>query len=223
MPILSVLSAGLPARPFLGALMLALGLVAGAAPAAPEGAFEAAMRHFDAAQTGDAAALEQAVAAIDGLRKAEPTNPLLLAYAGAAETLKARTTWLPWKKMSHAEDGMAMQDKALALLGPAHDAPMQRSTPGVLETKLTVASTFLAVPSFMNRGARGEKLLKEVLDSPLLAGSPLPFRGVVWMRAARLAQDARRVDEARHWYGLVISQDAPQAAAAQAALKDLPQ
>jgi ABC-type protease/lipase transport system fused ATPase/permease subunit len=78
MPILSVLSAGLPARPFLGALMLALGLVAGAAPAAPEGAFEAAMRHFDAAQTGDAAALEQAVAAIDGLRKAEPTNPLLL-------------------------------------------------------------------------------------------------------------------------------------------------
>jgi ABC-type multidrug transport system fused ATPase/permease subunit len=34
MPILSVLAAGLPARPFLGALMLALGLVAGARPTA---------------------------------------------------------------------------------------------------------------------------------------------------------------------------------------------
>ncbi len=205
----------------LSVLMLALGLAAGAVRAAPEAAFEAAMRHFDAAQTGDAAALEQAVAAIDALRKAEPTNPLLMAYAGAAETLKARTTWLPWKKMNHAEDGLAMQDKALALLAPAHDAPMQRSTPGVLETKLTVASTFLAVPSFMNRGARGEKLLKEVLDSPLLAGSPLPFRGVVWMTAGRTAQEARRSDEARRWYGLVVSQGAPQAAAAQAALKDL--
>lgn len=223
MPILSVLAAGLPARPFLGALMLALGLVAGAARAAPEAAFEAAMRHFEAAQRGDTVALEQAIGAIDALRVAEPANPLLMAYAGAAEAMKARTTWLPWKKIAHAEDGMAMQDKALALLGPAHDAPMQRGTPVVLETKLTAASTFLAVPSFMNRGARGEKLLKEVLDSPLLAGSPLPFRGAVWMRAARLAKEERRSDEARHWYGLVISQGAPQAAAAQAALKDLPQ
>lgn len=208
--LLSLLAASLlmPLRPALGA---------------SEADFLGATKDFDAAQAGDAAALQRAADAFEALLRAQPGNPVLLAYSGAATAMKASTTMLPWKKMGFAEDGLAQLDKALDLLTPAHDAPLYRHTPAVLETRLTAANTFLAVPGFMNRGERGAKLLQQVLDSPLLAASPLPFRGVVWMRAGRQAQRDQRTADARRWYGLVVAQNAPQGKDAQAALKDLPQ
>jgi hypothetical protein len=93
--------------------------------------------------------------------------------------MKATTTFLPWKMMAHAEEGLAQIDKALALLTPAHNAPLQRGTPAVLEVKLVAANTFMAVPGFMNRKERGERLLKEVLTSPLLASAPAEFQASV--------------------------------------------
>jgi hypothetical protein len=208
--LLSLLAAGLlmPLRPALGA---------------SEADFLSATKDFDAAQAGDAAALQRAADAFEALLRAQPGNPVLLAYSGAATAMKASTTMLPWKKMGFAEDGLAQLDKALDLLTTAHDAPLYRHTPAVLETRLTAANTFLAVPGFMNRGERGAKLLQQVLDSPLLAASPLPFRGVVWMRAGRQAQKDQRTADARRWYGLVVAQNAPQGKDAQAALKGLPQ
>lgn len=208
--LLSLLAASLlmPLRPALGA---------------SEADFLSATKDFDAAQAGDAAALQRAADAFEALLRAQPGNPVLLAYSGAATAMKASTTMLPWKKMGFAEDGLAQLDKALDLLTTAHDAPLYRHTPAVLETRLTAANTFLAVPGFMNRGERGAKLLQQVLDSPLLAASPLPFRGVVWMRAGRQAQRDQRTADARRWYGLVVAQNAPQGKDAQAALKDLPQ
>ena len=191
--------------------------------AAAEADFLSAAKDFDAAQAGDAAALQRAADAFETLLRAEPGHPVLLAYSGAATAMKSSTTMLPWKKMAFAEDGLAQLDKALDLLTPAHDAPLYRGTPAVLETRFTAANTFLAVPGFMNRGERGAKLLQQVLDSPLLAASPLPFRGLVWMRAGRQAQKDQRPADARRWYEMVLAQNAPQASAAQAALKALPQ
>ncbi len=203
------------------ALLAAL-LHVGSARAAPEPAFQAAFQAFSAAADGKADDVERAVAAFEALLKAEPGNPVLMAYTGAATALRARTTMLPWKKIAHAEDGLALQDKALALLTPAHDAPLQQHTPGVLETRLVAASTFLAVPGFMNRRARGVRLLEDVLASPLLAGSPAGFKGTVWMRAAAWAVEDQRPQDARRYLELVIRQGAPQAATARARLSGLP-
>jgi hypothetical protein len=104
--------------------------------------------------------------------------------------MRATTTMLPWKKMSYAEDGMAMLDKALALLTPAHNTAMQRGVPGALDVRFVAANTFLAVPGFMNRGARGAKLLDEVLSSPLFPQSPPEFQTAVRARAAKLKANA---------------------------------
>lgn len=176
---------------------------------------------FAQAQAGQDAAAEKAAQAFNALLQAQPGHPVLMAYAGAATAMRARSTWLPWKKLAWAEEGLALQDKALALLNPTHDAPMLRATSGTLETKYIAASTFLGVPSFMNRGARGEKLLAEVLGSPLFESSPLTFRGSVWVRAARHARGAERIDEARRLYERVVNEGAPQAEAAREALKEL--
>ncbi|HEX7439279.1 MAG TPA: hypothetical protein VF319_04215 [Caldimonas sp.] len=202
-------------------LALAAAFATRSAQAAPDAAFQSAFQHFSSASAGDNAEVDPAADAFEALLKAEPANPVLMAYAGASISLKARTSVLPWKKMSYAEDGLALLDKSLALLTPASDAPIQRGTPGSLEVRFVAANTFLAVPDFMNRGARGAKLLSDVLESPLFAKAPLPFKGTVWMRAAELAAKERRAQDARRYLNEVITQGAPQAEAAKAKLKEI--
>jgi len=174
-------------KPLLLSSALALSVLVGspAALAVPENQFQPAFSAFVRAAEGDAAAIDQAVTAFAALRQGEPGNPVLLAYSGAATSLQATTTWLPWKKMAYAEDGLALLDKALALLGPSHSAVVQNGTPGVLDVKLVAANTFLAVPGFMNRKDKGLRLLGEVLASPLLATAPADFRAAVNKAAAK--------------------------------------
>ncbi len=204
--------------------LLALGaaaLLAGTVQAMPDAQFEPAFAQFQQANKGSESAIEKSAEAFVTLLKSEPTNPVLMAYAGAATSMKATTTMLPWKKMSYAEDGMAMLDKALALLTPAHDAVLQHNLPAALEVKFVASNTFLAVPGFMNRGARGAKLLGEVLASPLFATTPLAFRGDVWLVSAEQALKDKRKDDARKYFDEVIKANAPQAEAARAQLKAL--
>lgn len=163
----------------VSACVLSAALWSPAVQAMPDAQFEPAQAVFLKAADGDKSAVEGAADAFAALLKAEPANPVLLAYSGAATSMKATTTWLPWKMLAHAEEGLAQIDKALALLTPAHNAPLQRGTPAVLEVKLVAANTFMAVPGFMNRKERGERLLKEVLTSPLLASAPAEFQASV--------------------------------------------
>ena len=196
-------------------------VLAGPARAAADAPFQSAFQSFAQASAGDKSTIDPAAEAFETLLKAEPANPVLMAYAGASTALKAKNTSLPWKKMGFAEDGLAQLDKALAMLTPAHDAPIQRGTPGVLEVRFVAATTFLAVPPFMNRTERGAKLLGEVVASPLFEHAPLPFKGAVWMRAAALADKEQRKDDARRYFNEVIQHAAPQAEAARAKLKEL--
>ena len=163
----------------VSACVLSAALWSPAVQAMPDAQFQPAQAVFLKATDGDKSAVEGAADAFAALLKAEPTNPVLMVYSGAATSMKATTTFLPWKMLAHAEEGLAQIDKALALLTPAHNAPLQRGTPAVLEVKLVAANTFMAVPGFMNRKERGERLLKEVLTSPLLASAPAEFQASV--------------------------------------------
>jgi len=203
-----------------GVMTFAALAAAGAAYAAPDAAFQSAFQNFVQGQAGDAGAVDKSADAFAELLKAEPANPVLMVYAGASTALKASTTSLPWKKMGYAEDGLAQVDKALAMLTPAHDAPIQRGTPGALEVRFVAANTYLAMPPFMNRAERGAKLLNDVIASPLFDKAPLPFKGNVWMRAGKLAEQQQRKDDAKRYFQQVVDQAAPQADAARAKLKE---
>jgi len=200
-------------------VVLASCVATGIAIAAPDASFDSAFHHFIVASGGDDSAVDAAADEFDALLKAEPANPVLMAYTGAATALRAKTTMMPWKKMGYAEDGLAMVDKAVAMLAPAHDAVVQHGTPGSIEVRFVAANAFLGVPPFMNRGARGAKLLNEVLASPLFEKAPLPFQGTVWMRAAALASKEQRTADAQRYLNEVISRNAPQAEKARALLK----
>jgi len=201
--------------------LLSLGLVA-TAPAAPDAQFQPAFQLFSQASAGDASAVDAAAEAFDKLFQAEPDSPVLMAYSGASTAMKARTTMLPWKKMGYAEDGLARIDKALALLTPAHDAIGQHRTPASLETRFVAATTFLSVPDFMHREARGRTLLAEVLASPLFAQAPAGFRSAVWLRAGTQAVKENRAAEARRYFEQVVQNGGPQAELARNALQGLP-
>jgi hypothetical protein len=203
----------------VGAVVLVALAGAGRAQAASEPAFQAAFQQFSLASNGDKSAVEPAADAFETLLKTEPASPVLMAYAGASHAMRATTTMMPWKKMGFAEDGMAQIDKSLAMLTPAADAPAMRGVPGSLEVRFVAANTFLGVPPFMNRAARGSKLLNEVLESPLFAKAPLGFQGAVWMRAAALAAKEERKADAARYLDEVISHDAPQADKARALQK----
>lgn len=193
--------------------------IVGSAWAIPEAQFQPAFEQFLQATKGNDRAIEKSADAFAAMLKMEPTNLVLMAYAGSAMSMKANTTILPWKKMRFAEDGMAMLDKALAMLTAAHDAPLQHGVPASMEVRFVAANTFLAVPSFMNRASRGAKLLSEIVASPLFASAPLGFRGDVLMAAAKLANKEKRSDDARKYLGEVVKAHAPQADAARLQLK----
>ena len=209
------------------AAVLALAAAALLVPLVPalaagnEAAVAGALAEFQRALGGQQSSIEPAAEQFARLSKDEPGNPVLRAYAGAAAAMRASTTLLPWKKLSHAEDGLAQIDKALAQLTPAHDAPLYRHVPASLEVRFTAAGTFLAMPSMFNRHERGLKLLDEVAKSPLMDAAPPPFKGIVWMCAGQEAAKAQRSADARDWFQKVAASGAPQAPAAQARLKEL--
>ena len=206
-----------------GVLLFAGLALQGAVAGVTEPQFEAAFRQFQQALQGSDSAADEAADRFAELAQAEPGDPVLLAYAGAATALKARAALLPWKKMGYAEDGLAQVDKALALLQPAHDGSLRHGTPKSLETRFVAATTFLGMPPMFHREARGQALLAEVLASPLLAQAPLAFQGTVWMRAAQQAQKVGQPQEARRWLAQVVQRGAPQADAARAKLQELRQ
>lgn len=203
------------------ALAFALSAMAFGAQAVPDPQFEPAFATFMRANGGEEKAIGQSVDAFAALLQVEPANPVLLAYAGAATAMQANTTFLPWKKMRYAEDGLAMLDKALALPGAASEAPLQHKVPAVLEVRFTAASTFLALPGFMNRGARGTGLLDEVLANPLFKTAPLAFQGNVWLTAAKQSAAQGHKDQARNYLDNIIRSQAPQVDAARTQQKAL--
>ncbi len=204
------------------ALALFTTLSAPAATAAPpDPVIETGTQLNQAAMAGSSSAAVDADAYFARQLALYPADPLLRAYYGSSHSRLATTTWLPWKKMGYAEDGLADLDKALSQLTTEHDAQLHRGVPVSLETRFVAASTFLSLPPMFNRKVRGDKLMADLLQTPLLERAPLPFRAAVWMRAATAAQSDGHTAEARRLLGLIIAANAPQSAAAQSALKEL--
>ena len=225
----STLGLGLALRLGLG-LGLGLGLLATPASAAETrapalplaisaSAADAALQLFNRAAAGQDAVLDQALLQWQALAAADPGNPAPRAYLGALTSMQARATWLPWRKISYADDGLALIDKALAQLSPAHDRLQFLGVPISLQLRWVAASTFNSLPALFNRADRGARLMDDLLKSPLLVTAPACFKAAVWLSAGKGAAKAGRLEEARQWLGKAAASGAPQAAEAQLRLK----
>ncbi len=134
-----------------------------------------ATRTFQRASAGDASAVARASALFRELAAEAPRDPVVLAYAGAAETMAGRDAASPIEAMRRTEHGLDQLDVALRALGPEHDAPQPGRLPARLETLMVAASTFLQVPdSVFHRFADGKAALAAALAHPAQGRLPPP-------------------------------------------------
>lgn len=141
---------------------------------------------FEASEGNDDK-IEPAFHQFEELLKAAPGNPVFHAYHGAAVALKSRTTFLPWKKLRYAEQGVTELDAVLGSLQPDHDIERFRDVPYRLETQLVAADTFMSLPASFHRFEQGAKLLEQIMNHPAYSATPDSFRSAVLLALAKLA------------------------------------
>ncbi len=151
---------------------------------------------FESSLAGNEADTEPAIAEFTKLVGLDQEQPLYLAYLGSAYTLKARDAWMPWSRLSNAEKGLDMIDKALSMLKPGHDDQRIRGSIVSTETRLVAINTFLQVPEFLNRGQAAKELLVEAFDSPVFGVSAPEVKGRLFMQAAEIARREEQWDQA---------------------------
>ncbi|WP_445360023.1 hypothetical protein ACJJIL_14490 [Microbulbifer sp. EKSA005] len=149
-----------------------------------------------AAQGG--AAIEESYEAFKTLQKDNPSDPIVLFYLGASETLMAKESWLPWRKVSYAENGIARMDKALTIIEEM-DNPGRSSQgmPQDLLLKGIAATTFTKVPKLFNSFDRGFELYHELMGDPRIGYMPPDATRWIYcgaLQAAELGGDKELVN-----------------------------
>ncbi len=183
-----------------------------------------ASRTFQRATAGDASAVGRASALFQELAAETPRDPVVLAYAGSAETMAGRDAASPIEAMNRTEHGLDQLDQALRALGPEHDAPQPGRLPARLETLLVAASTFLQVPdSVFHRFADGKAALAGALAHPLYARLPPPVLARFQCLSALVARKEQQPAGERAALEKAVSLDpsGPMAEQARARLAEL--
>jgi hypothetical protein len=152
----------------------------------------AARAEFLRGRAGDGAAVERANHMLEQLAAAHSGDPLVLAYYGASFALLGRDAWAPWSKAKYTEKGLAILDKAVAMITPELDR-----TPAGIETRLVASATFLVVPGMFHHFEAGKACVREALASPAFAAAPAEVRADLLMQSAAVARkEERAADEA---------------------------
>lgn len=182
-----------------------------------------ASRALHAGLAGDPREAARALALYEKLSAAAPDDPVLLASAGSAQTIVARDTASPLEALQIAEAGLARIDRAMRLLGPAHDAPGTSGTPAALTTYLIAASTFLGVPENpFQRRADGKAVLARALANPALPNLPRLRAQFASLEAAVARAEGRPADElAALKQVAALDPTCPEAAEVQARIQEL--
>ncbi|WHI47969.1 hypothetical protein [Microbulbifer sp. VAAF005] len=122
-------------------------------------------------------------------QKEDPSDPIALFYLGASETLMAKESWLPWRKVSYAENGIARMDKALTIIEEM-DNPGRSSQgmPQDLLLKGIAATTFTKVPKFFNSFDRGFELYHELMGDPRIGYMPTDATRWIYCGALQAAE-----------------------------------
>lgn len=155
----------------------------------------AARQLFYQGVDGDKRAVREALQQFRQLQADQPTNPLVLAYIGACETLLGRDGSNVTAKRTNTEQGVRDLDAALAALPRLAADGAAVTASAILETKLVAANAYIHIPGFFNRRQEGERLLRELTDDPSLELMSPGFQASVLVATATLARLNERPSE----------------------------
>jgi hypothetical protein len=166
----------MPSRPRITptlSLLALLALLPFRAAATDAAALAEATAAFRAASGGAPGEAARARSLLDRLAANDPDDPVVLAYAGSADTLVARDERSPIEKMKGVEAGLDRIDLAVRLLRPEHDRPLPGRLPPRVETLLVAASTFLALPdAVFHREQDARAMVDGVVSHPSFGKLP---------------------------------------------------
>jgi hypothetical protein len=187
-------------------------------------AFQEATAAFDRASAGEPGAIARAKSLLDALAAASPDDPVVLAYAGSVDTMRARETRWPLRKLRFVDDGLDRIDQAVRRLRPEHDAPLPGRLPPRMETLLVAASTFLGVPdSTFHRAQDARGLLDRALAHSSFARLPPSVQAEFQWLSAEAARLEKRpeVEQAALAQVLALAPEGKRAAPARARLAEV--
>jgi hypothetical protein len=199
--------------------MWSLLLLGSIAPAVAADTFPEALALY-ARGVNEAAVNAQAQAAFERLRASDPANPLYLAYLGSTWMIEAREAWMPWNKIAYADKGLALLDKSLALLEPAHEREVVEGMSVGVRVRSVAGIAYAGLPGMFNRFDQGRRLLRELTASSALATIEGPRRAYIYYFAGNAARRDRDLGDARAQYHAAIA-TAPESDYAQRARKAL--
>lgn len=113
---------------------------------------------------GQTAAVDEALALADGYLQAHPQDGLALTYRGSLATLRARISWMPWKKLGWLHEGISQMDDGVALAARTAPASSQ-----ALEARLVRGLTSANIPQTFGRGGIAFADLQAVASNPQFA------------------------------------------------------
>ncbi|MDQ3197800.1 MAG: hypothetical protein M3Q46_01205 [Verrucomicrobiota bacterium] len=159
---------------------------------------------------GDAAAVNECIAALENVLAAQPDDQVARVYLGSAYTLRSRDLPIGPAKLSALRKGIALMDEAAA------------AGPGNADVLLNRAVTTQALPGFLGRRKIARQQLEQLVvlvekDPPSLSAADRQLLYLNAGEAARAAGDRKRATEL--WQrGLMIAGDAKLTAEIKAAL-----
>jgi hypothetical protein len=156
---------------------------------------------FLQAVDGDKRAVRSATNRFRSLSRSQPKDPVYLAYYGASLTLQGRDAANNIDKKSLTEKGLGVIDQALKLLSEAENYPSSRR----LDTLLVATSSFVYIPSFFNRYARGKGLLQEILSHHDFNDMAAGFKAATYFTAALVARGDGDDNQYRRYLELTVN------------------
>lgn len=157
-------------------LRLALGLIAAATasimnivPAAaaddgkiPPGWGRVHEAYEQARERSDASSIDKALDLADEFIKVNPQDGRALTYRGSLASMRARESWMPWKKLSMLHEGIAQMDEGIDLL-----TAKAKGSSEEIEARMVRGITSARIPQAFGRGSVAVGDFRFIEQSPI--------------------------------------------------------
>lgn len=177
------------------ALVLIDGRMLPAAPAAAASSttWESVRAAYQVARDRiEAADVDRALELADGFLAEHPGDGRAMTYRGSLAAMRARVSWMPWKKLGMLHEGISQMDEGVARV-------IKAGSDLELEVRLVRGTTSASIPSAFGRGGVATSDFKAIVRHPRFAELSSEHRAtaLAWLAAMNRRQgqeaDANRL------------------------------
>lgn len=148
--------------------------------------------------------VDKALDLADGFLVDHPQDGRALTYRGSLSALRARLSWMPWKKLGMLNDGISQMDEGVSLVSKAAAGTAQE-----IEVRMVRGTTSANIPGAFGRGGVAYSDFKAVVNHPRFGDISIENRAaaMAWLAALsrrqgqeaegeRLQKEAEAIDQA---------------------------